>query len=220
MKPLVIFGLGDAAQLAHFYFTNDTEIQVAAFAVDQAYLNTDVFCNLPVVAFETIETCYPASNYDFFIAVGYTKLNRLRAEKFHQAKAKGYRLVSYLSSKASVWPGLKMGENCFIFEDNTIQPFATIGDNVTLWSGNHIGHHSHIGDHCFITSHVVISGGVTVGENCFIGVNATLRDHISIGKDCVIGAGALILNDAREGAVYRGQETPVSPVPSYRLKGL
>ena len=50
------------------------------------------------------------------------------------------------------------GDNCFILEDNTVQPFVTIGNNVTLWSGNHIGHDSVIEDDCFISSHVVVSG--------------------------------------------------------------
>jgi UDP-3-O-[3-hydroxymyristoyl] glucosamine N-acyltransferase len=112
----------------------------------------------------------------------------------------------------------RIGDNCFIFEDNTIQPFVTIGSNVTLWSGNHIGHHSTIKDHCFIASHVVVSGGVEIGECTFIGVNATLRDHIKIGERCVIGAGALLLADAEPEGVYIGAGTERSKVPSSRLR--
>lgn len=112
----------------------------------------------------------------------------------------------------------KIGENCFILEDNTIQPFVTIGNNVTLWSGNHIGHHSVISDHCFIASHVVVSGGVEIGERSFIGVNATLRDHIKIGECCVIGAGAIILADAEAEGVYVGQGTERAKIPSSRLR--
>ncbi len=41
MKPIVIFGAGDIAQLAHFYFTRDGGREVAAFTVDPAYLPTD-----------------------------------------------------------------------------------------------------------------------------------------------------------------------------------
>lgn len=72
-------------------------------------------------------------------------------------------------------PDLKIGENCFIFEDNTIQPFVTIGDNRVLWSGNHVGHNPTVGDHVFVTSQVVISGACTIGDNSFLGVNATIR---------------------------------------------
>jgi sugar O-acyltransferase (sialic acid O-acetyltransferase NeuD family) len=153
-----------------------------------------------------------------FIALSYSKLNEVRKEKYLAAKALGYRLASYISSHATVLNQGRMGDNCFIFEDNTIQPFVTIGNNVTLWSGNHIGHHSTIHDHCFIASHVVISGGVEIGESCFIGVNATLRDHIKVGKQCVIGAGALLLSDAEPEGVYIGQATERAKVPSTRLR--
>ena len=130
----------------------------------------------------------------------------------------GYPLATYVSSRAFVARGFTPGANCFILEDNTIQPFARIGNNVTLWSGNHIGHHSTIGDHCFIASHVIVSGGVVIGESSFIGVNATIRDHVTIGPRCVIGAGALILADAAAEGVYLGQATERSKVPSSRLR--
>ena len=130
----------------------------------------------------------------------------------------GYRIASYVSSKATVLNEGKFGENCFILEDNTIQPFVTIGNNVTLWSGNHIGHHSIIRDHCFIASHVVVSGGVTIEESCFIGVNSTIRDHIKIGEKCILGANTLLLSDAPSGGIYMSHETERSKVPSSRLK--
>ena len=133
---------------------------------------------MPVVAFEDVAKNYPPDSYDFFVALSYSKLNAVRKEKFLAAKEMGYKLVSFISSRATVLNEGRIGENCFIFEDNTIQPFVTIGNNVTLWSGNHIGHHSVIHDHTFVASHVVISGGVEIGEQCFVGVNATLRDHI------------------------------------------
>lgn len=215
---LVIFGTGDIAQLAHFYFSEDSNYEVVAFAVDAAYLKTPAFCCLPVVAIEDVARLFPPQSHDFFVALSYTKLNALRKEKFLAVKAMGYKLASFISSQATVLSRIPTGENCFIFEDNTIQPFVTIGHNVTLWSGNHIGHHSVIGDHCFISSHVVISGGVEVGEQCFIGVNSTLRDHIKVGDRCVIGAGSLLLADAEAEGVYIGCATERSRVPSSRLK--
>jgi sugar O-acyltransferase (sialic acid O-acetyltransferase NeuD family) len=217
-KPLIIFGTGDIAQLAHFYFSTDSGYGVVAFTVDAAYLTETTFCGLPVIAFEEISKQYPQDSHDLFIALSYSKLNAVRKEKYLAAKEAGYHLASFISSQATVLNDGQIGENCFIFEDNTIQPFVTIGNNVTLWSGNHIGHHSTIKDHCFIASHVVVSGGVEIGEQCFIGVNATLRDHIKIGEKCVIGAGALLLADAEPEGLYIGTATERSKVPSSRLK--
>jgi sugar O-acyltransferase (sialic acid O-acetyltransferase NeuD family) len=219
-KSLIIFGLGEMAQLAHYYFSTNSNYEVVAFTADTIYLKEFEFCGLPVVAFENVAKKYPPDSYDFFIALGYSKLNACRKEKFLAAKKLGYKLVSFISSRATVLNEGKIGENCFIFEDNTIQPFVTIGNNVTLWSGNHIGHHSIIHDHTFIASHVVVSGGVEIGEQCFVGVNATLRDHIKIGDRCVVGAGALMLADAAPEGVYIGAATARSKVPSARLRGI
>lgn len=219
-KPLVIFGSGDIAQLAHYYFSTDSNYEVVAFTVDENYIQESEFCGLPVVAFEGVAKNYPPDSYDFFVALSYSKLNAVRKEKFLAAKEMGYELVSFISSRATVLNEGRIGENCFIFEDNTIQPFVTIGNNVTLWSGNHIGHHSVIHDHAFISSHVVISGGVELGEQCFVGVNATLRDHIKVGDRCVVGAGALMLKDAESEGVYVGSATDRSKVPSLKLKGI
>jgi sugar O-acyltransferase (sialic acid O-acetyltransferase NeuD family) len=217
-KPLVIFGAGDIAQLAYYYFSTDSNYEVVAFAADAAYITSVEFCGLPVVPFEESASRYFPETHEMFIALSYAKLNEVRKEKYLAAKALGYRLASYISPHATVLNGGRIGDNCFILEDNTIQPFVTIGNNVTLWSGNHIGHHSTIHDHCFIASHVVISGGVEIGESCFIGVNATLRDHIKVGKQCVIGAGALLLADADPEGVYFGQATERAKVPSSRLR--
>jgi sugar O-acyltransferase (sialic acid O-acetyltransferase NeuD family) len=216
--PLVIFGTGDIAQLAHYYFSTDSNYEIVAFTVDAAYLTATEFCGLPVVAFDDIANRYPPDTHEIFVALSYSRLNQIRKDKYLAAKALGYRLASYVSSYATILNNGRIGDNCFILEDNTVQPFVSIGDNVTLWSGNHIGHHSTIHDHCFVASHAVISGGVSIGESCFIGVNATLRDHIKVGGKCVVGAGALLLTDAEPEGVYVGQATDRSKVPSTRLR--
>jgi sugar O-acyltransferase (sialic acid O-acetyltransferase NeuD family) len=220
MKPLLIFGAAEIAEVAHFYFTRDTRIPVAGFTVDAAYLKESRFCGLPVVPFEEAQAAFAPGTHDLFVALSYAKINAVRAQKCAEGKARGYRLASYVSSKASVWDGFQAGENCFILEDNTLQPFVRIGDNVTLWSGNHIGHHASVAANCFITSHVVISGGVQIGENAFIGVNATLRDHVKIGARSVIGAGALVLEDVPDDGVVAPRGTELSKVPSHRLRHL
>ncbi len=215
---MIIFGLGDIAQLAHFYFTHDSDYQPVAFTVDAQYLTHREFCGLPAVPFDEVAARYAPEGHHLFVALSYSRLNEIRKEKYLAGKALGYPIASYVSSKATTFPGFAPGENCFIFEDNTIQPFVSIGNNVTLWSGNHIGHHSRIKDHCFLASHVVVSGGVNIEEQCFIGVNATLRDHVTIGARCVIGAGSLILGDTEPEGVYIGTATERSKVPSSRLR--
>ena len=217
MKKLVIFGIGDIASLAHYYFTNDSEYQVVAFTVDEEYLDNQIFEEKPVIPFETLHNIYPPAEYELFIALSYSNLNQIRKDKYELGVKKGYQLASYISTKATVLTS-EIGSNCFILEDNTIQPFVVIGNNVTLWSGNHIGHHSTIKDHVFISSHVVISGGVEIDEQCFLGVNSTIRDHIRIGFKSVIGAGALILKSCEEESVYVGARTEKSKLLSSQIR--
>ena len=113
-----------------------------------------------------------------------------------------YSLPSFISPDCNYLSSEDPGENCFILEDNTIQPFVKIGNNVTIWSGNHIGHDVQIEDHCFITSHVVISGFTRVGEFSFLGVNSTIRDSVVLGKSCLIGAGSVIMESTDDDSVW------------------
>jgi sugar O-acyltransferase (sialic acid O-acetyltransferase NeuD family) len=206
VAKLVLFGTGDIAKLAHYYFTHDSEHEIVAFCVDEAYRDASSYLGLPLVSFEDVEQHYPPDTYRMFIAVSYTQMNRLRAAKYTAAKTRGYTLVSYVSSHATCLTQYPIEDNCFILEDNTIQPFVKIGNNVTLWSGNHIGHDSTIEDHCFISSHVVISGHCTVGAYSFLGVNATVHNSIQIAERCLIGAGAVIMKDTVAKGVYLAKQ--------------
>ena len=214
MAKLIVFGAGDIARLAHFYFSTDSDHKVVAFTVDSAYRESESFLDLPLVAFDDVSRLFMPSQHAMFVALSYAKMNRMRAVKYQQARQLGYALVSYVSSRGSFLTQYPTGDNCFILEDNTVQPFVRIGNNVTLWSGNHIGHDSTIGDHCFISSHVVVSGHVQIGASCFIGVNATLRNSITIGEQTLIGAGALIMKDTKPHSVHLGHRADLYAKPS------
>ena len=202
MAKLIIFGKGDIAQIANYYFEIDSEHEVVAFTVDKAFIDADTFEGKPVIPFEEISKVFPSDEYKMFIALSYSNLNKVREAKYFESKEMGYELVSYISSKCSFMSQFKCGDNCFIFEDNTIQPFVRIGNNVTLWSGNHIGHHSTIYDHNFISSHVVVSGHCKIQPNSFIGVNATIGHQVEIARENIIGAGSIITKSTLDGDVY------------------
>ncbi|MFZ1077869.1 MAG: acetyltransferase [Nitrosotalea sp.] len=220
MRKVIIFGTSGFAEVVHFYLTHDSQYEIVAFTANKEFIDKKELFGLPIIPFENIEEKYPPDQYLMFIAVVYSKINKLRAKIFDDVKSKGYNLLSYVNSKAITWGKLDIGQNCFILENNVIQPFVKIGDDVIIWSGNHIGHHSTIGDHCFIASHVVISGNVKIGPFCFLGVNSTIRDGISIARECVIGAGAVILKDTKEKEVYTTDSTKLLPITSDKLKNI
>ena len=219
MAKVVVFGTGSFAECVNFYLANDSPHEVVAFTVHGDHLGDKAeLAGLPVVAFEDVPQRYPPAEHDMFVAVGYAGVNKVRAAICDEARGKGYTLITYVSSKATTWGDTQIGDNCFVFEDNTIQPFVTIGDDCVLWSGNHIGHHVTIGDHCFITSHAVISGHVSIGAYSFVGVNATFRDAISVGEANVIGAGALIMRSTHDREVYVPQRTTPHERPSDEIR--
>jgi sugar O-acyltransferase (sialic acid O-acetyltransferase NeuD family) len=202
-RKLVIVGDSLFAEIAHEYFTEDSDHEVVAFSVEGEYLKRSEFRGLPVVPFEELQDHYDPGGHAVYAALTYGQVNRVRTRLAAAAKAKGYALASYVSSRAFVWRNVELGEHCFIFEDNTLQPFVRVGSNVVMWSGNHIGHHSTIRDNVFIASHAVISGSVEIGENTFVGVNATLVNDITIGADNWIGPHVVITRDTPPNAMWR-----------------
>ncbi|MEO6563623.1 MAG: acetyltransferase [Nitrosospira sp.] len=219
-RPLVIFGVGELAQLACYYFTHDSLRQVAAFTVDGPHLREDQCMGLPVIAFDEVDTHYAPEEYDMFVAVGYARLNQARAEKCLEAKSRGYRLATYVSSRSVTWPDMIIGENCLIMEGNIIQPFVRIGNNVIIWCGSLISHHVEIDDNCFIAAHAVVSGHVKIGAHSFIGVNATLRDKITLAERTLIGAGALIVASTKKNTAHLAMAGQEANIPSHRLQSL
>ena len=198
-KRLILIGDSAFAEVAYEYFTHDSEYQVVAFSVEREYLRRSEAFGLPVVPLEELEERYAPAEHFFFAATVYTQQNALRSRLYAEAKERGYRPASYVSKHAFIWRNAEIGEHCFIFENNVVQPFVKLGRNVILWSGNHIGHHSTIGDHCFISSHVVISGFCRIGPSCFFGVNSAVANNTKVGTGCLVGAGALILGDVADG---------------------
>ncbi len=203
-EPVVIFGNGTFASLAWYCLTHDSSRQVKAFTVDRAYLQNPTHEGLPVVPFEELSSFYPPSEVRLLIPLGYAQINGLRRERYLQAKAQGYSFISYISSRACIWPDLQVGENCLIYEHAIIQPFARLGDNVIIRSGAHISHHCKIGSHSFVAAGACFGGNVTVAEQAFIGLGAVLRDGLHLAERSFIGAGAVVIADTEANGVYVG----------------
>jgi len=215
-RQLIILGTSAFSQVAYEYFTHDSEFEVVGFSVDRAYLNANELLGMPVVPFEELQSHFLPHEHWFYSAVTYTGMNRVRTRLYQEAKDKGFKPASYVSTRAFVWKNVALGEHCFVMEQNVLQPFVEVGNNVVLWSGNHIGHHSKINDHCFISSHVVVSGFCEIGASCFLGVNATIANNVALGKDCWIGPGCLISKNTNAGEIYSIDPSGASKVSTYR----
>jgi len=211
-EKLIIVGDGETGEIAYEYFTADTNYEVAAFSAERAFQKNQTLFGLPVVPFEELENAFNPEECRVFVAVSYTQLNRVRTRLLRNAKEKGFKPCSYISTKAFIGKDVEIGENTFIFENVAVQRGSKIGNNVTIWTGSSIAHRSTIGDNCFIASHVAISGFCNVGENCFLGVNSCTKDKITIAKDTIVGAGAVVIENTDSGKIYIGN--PAKPLPN------
>jgi sugar O-acyltransferase (sialic acid O-acetyltransferase NeuD family) len=217
-KKLIIVGLSNNAKLAAFYFNQDTNYEVVGFSVNAAFINTTTFCQLPIFQLENLHQTHPNHLYDIFVAIGYSEMNVIRQNLYDKVKELGYKLPNYISPHCTFLTKESIGDNNFILEDNTIQPFVKIGSNNVFWSGNHIGHDVEIGNHNFITSHVVVSGFTKIKNNTFIGVNATLRDDITIEDKTLIAAGAIIMKNTEKEQVYLPAQSTLFHKKSTEIK--
>ena len=211
---IVIYGAGKHAEMVHYLFTHDSPHEVVAFCVDQAYLPATggQFLDLPVVAFEDLASCYPASAYLLHIAVGQP---RARRQVYMQTKAAGYSFASYISSRAIVWPDLVVGEHVFIDPIANIHPCVTIGDN-TMLLGVILGHHSVIGSNVLISA-CIIGGNARIGDDTFVGMGAVINENVCVGRNNIIGAGALIGKHTDDNAVYTGEYSKKRLVDANRI---
>jgi sugar O-acyltransferase (sialic acid O-acetyltransferase NeuD family) len=218
VEKIIVFGNSVFAEHIYFLLTYDSSYEVVAFTVDKKYIKTDTLFGLPIVPFETVESIFPSSEHKMIVSVSFQKMNKLREEKYYQAKTKGYELINYVSSKATTFPGLIIGNNSSILENAIIGPCVEIGSNVFVGSGAIIGHHTVLKDHCFISPGAVILGGVIIEEHCLIGANATVKEEVMVAKECLIGSGVSITNNTVEKGIYFSVPAKLYPKRSDELR--
>lgn len=201
MGKVVLYGTGRGASVAHRFLVADSDHEVVGFTVDAKFRMGENFRGLPVVPFENVQDAFPAASHSMLILLGYQEMNGLRARKYHEAKAKGYTLESYVASDIFRVEPIKVGENCFILDKQSISLDVSIGNNVVMWSSNHIGDLTVISDHAWLTSHVTLAAGVTIGESAFVGIGATISNKVTVGRGSFVGANAMVSENVADGGV-------------------
>ena len=210
---LVVFGAGNFASLAWYVLKHDSPHEVVGFTVNAEWQRASTHHDLPLVPFETLEQYFPPEEYALIIPLGWIGCNRVRAARYAEAKVRGYSFVSYVSSRAIVWPDLDVGENSMIYEGAVIQPFAKIGTSCIVRCGSYVSHHAVVGDNVFIAGHGVVAGNARIGDRCFLGLNSTIRDGVTLAPGCVVAAGALVTADTEPDGLYIGVPARRRPLP-------
>lgn len=217
---LVLFGNSIFAENIYYHLAHDSGWEVAAFTVDKAYIGKESMFGLPVVPFETVESVFPPAAFRMLLPISYQRVNRLREERYRQAKGKGYQLISYVSSRATVFPDLCLGENCIVLDNSVISPFVRIGNNVMITDGVMIGHHAAVNDHSFVGSGAMILGRVTIEEHCIIGANATVKEEVRVARETIVGINVAVTRNTVERGVYVCPPASLLPRRSDHMGGL
>ena len=77
-KKLIIFGLGEQAEVAHYYFSQHSDYEVVAYTVDDEFSGQPSLTpGIPVVPFSSVEKIYTPDEHSAFVAIGYSKMNQL-----------------------------------------------------------------------------------------------------------------------------------------------
>jgi sugar O-acyltransferase (sialic acid O-acetyltransferase NeuD family) len=199
-KKLVIFGADIMAKMVHFYFSRDSDYEVVAFTVDQEYIKEDIFLGLPVLPFENIERDFPPEKFKMFIAIGPSKMNVNREEKYISAKEKGYHLANYISPNSIC--NSVINENVFIGDFAIINPFCTIGNNNIFYEHTFIGNDVIIGEHCYFAPKAAIGTFAHIKNNSVIGTCAVVNTNVVVAKKTLVGASCFISIDTKTLGVY------------------
>jgi sugar O-acyltransferase (sialic acid O-acetyltransferase NeuD family) len=206
-EDIVVFGTGSFAAMIDAHLGAAGHARVVAFTATEVRTAPDTFRGRPLVPFDEVGERFAATDHRMFVAVGYSQHNDLRARFCEEARARGYKLATFISPNADVWDDVVVADNCAILSGALIEPGVELAHDVVVWTGAYIGHGSSIGEHAFIGPRAAIAGGTRVGRNCFVGANATIRDGVTIGERCVVGAGATILHDTPPSTVWRAAAT-------------
>lgn len=218
MANIVMYGAGKVADVVYRHIANAGEHEVVAFTTDAQYVPASAsFHERPVVPFERLTELYPPDRFDMIVAIGYHDLNTVRRAKYEAAKARGYKLISYVSPRAGVGDWLEKGENCIILDNATIEPGVRLGNNVVVWSGALIGHHTVIEDHAWIAGQAVFGGSARLGEGSFVGLGAIIAHEVELGAACMVGAGALVMKCADAKSVFIAKNTELFRLDSERF---
>jgi len=219
MADVVIFGAGQIAEVATVYMNAHSPDRIVGYTVDAAFRQSATFQGLPLIAWEELESRFAPGSVRLLGPLSYRNMNELRRDRHREAKQRGYEFTSFIHPHSCIYTQ-DIGDNCFILENNIIQPFVRIGDGVMIWSGNHIGHHARIGDYCFLASQVGLGGGVQLGCRCFLSGKVGIESGVTIGEGCFLGGGAIVKRDLPPESVVRGPEDLAASYSVRRIRRL
>lgn len=215
MSKLIIFGNSLFAEIAVYYFKNFSDYKICYIACDKGYLKNKYFQNIENITYEQLLK-KDKSEFCIYIAIGYSKMNKLRETVYNRIKKKGFKIANFIHPNAKVY-SKKIGENNFVMENVSLNPYSKIGNNNVFWSGSIIGHHSKIGNNNFFSGNSTISGNCNLKNNIFFGVNSCIKDSTIVKDYCFIDANQYVSKNLEKETYYNEKINPNLSLKTSRI---
>jgi len=213
IQEIVIYGDSDFAEQVKYQLDSDERYKVISFTVDESKYVKDRFLDLPVIPFQLLGNYYKKDEINIFVAIGYTKMNKIREKVLKEIENEGYILLTYISKKSFVSKNVYIGAGSYIAEFVSIGSNAQIGKGVIILSNSSIAHNVLIGDFVFCSHSVTIGGHALIKNNSFIGLNSTIKNSITVSENNIIGCGSNVINSTDSESIYVGN-------PAKNIKGV
>lgn len=218
MRKIVIFGASPISKIIYQHILDAGTHEVAGFAVDRQFRESETFCGLPLITTEQLPETYPPDEFRALVAIGYNQLNLIRKNKYEELKSLGYTFENFIHPSNIIASNAFIGQNVIMMEANIVQPEATVSDNVLMFSSNIIGHGVFVGKHTFLSSRIILSGDVVVGERCFFGANSGVEVGGGLGDNCILDAFAWVSEKAADESVYKRGKNILRKLPSSKVQ--
>ena len=188
-NSFVLFGCGGHARsVAAVILDNDPSAEI--IFVDEKAQDGEKILGFPVI------TNIPSDAKNIFVAIGDNKKRKKISE--------GKKLISIISSRATISAGAIIEDGCFVASGAYIGPQTHIAQGTIINTHTVIEHEVDIGNFCHIAPHTTICGRSHLGNNVFLGAGSTVIDKIHVCSDVIIGAGGVVVRDITMEGTYVG----------------
>lgn len=205
---LWIFGAGDLARLAKFFFEKDARQAVMGFIVDDAFASDPSDEYGRVVPWSDYVAAVPPETATIFPAVGYKSM-RAREIVYDKISRAKFRMCNLLCGSAIIAGDVSLGYGNFIMPGVVIEPGVVVGNNNVFWSNSVSCHNSLIGNHSFIAANSVVGGRSRIGNRCFVGFSSVVAQDVSVCDDVLLGANSFLKDGADSAGVYLGSPAKI-----------
>ncbi len=107
--------------------------------------------------------------------------------------------------------GVKIGDNCYVNHDVSLEKGVEIGDGTTITGGTMVLTHDAVPatflselDRGSVFTRLCRRANVKIGKQCFIGAYCVILPGVTIGDRCVVAAGSIVTKDVPSGNVVAG----------------